>query len=58
MIPSNVPFEEALKAITAKSPEELDDKEKAFIRARKFYLTSGELAKFKALFTKKVEESK
>lgn len=56
MIPSNVPFEEALRSMTSKEPADLTEDEKAFIRARKFYLTAGELNKFKSLFAKKAEE--
>jgi len=52
-------FMEVLNIITAKKVVELDENEKAFLRARQYYLTPGQLDKFSdVLVIPSVEEPK
>lgn len=45
-IPEGKDFLEVLEELTIKGIKDLDDDEKAFIRARQYYLTPGQLDKF------------
>jgi hypothetical protein len=46
VIPNGKDFMEVLEEITVKRVNELDDEEIAFMKARRYYLTPGQLDKF------------
>lgn len=48
-------FLKELERITNKVVSDLTDEEVAFIKARKYYLSAGELEKFKSILEVKVE---
>jgi hypothetical protein len=59
MIPMNVDFMEVLDSITAKSVSELEPDEIAFLKARVYYLTPGQLQKFDSILVEpSIEEPK
>jgi hypothetical protein len=45
-IPMDVPFMEVLESITNKRVKDLEPDEVAFLKARRYYLTPGQLDKF------------
>lgn len=45
----NVPFMEVLDSITVKNVKDLEDDEIGFLKARRYYLTPGQLDKFSSI---------
>lgn len=55
----NMTFQEVLDEITQKSVKELEPEEIRFLRARRFYLTPGQLDKFDSILEEpSIEEPK